>query len=182
MKRYIAAIFLLSLSLTVCGQEDNLHQIIRTVFYSPEVFDKVFIEYTGDKITFMEGYPEGMRGAFILPDTTMQNRIPDLLYLVGTSHGTEKYFMTITFLSHSSGKVFITSHIMDPAILLYVDFDRLSINGKKANVAFHTTSFPDSKGTKLNHFKIACDLVKRKKKWKVKQLHIDPIECCTPLW
>ena len=174
--------FLFILPLTGWGQEDDLRQIIRTVFYHPEVFDKIFVEYTGNKITFMEGYPIGMKGIFVLPDTTLQHRIPNLLDLIGISHGTEKYFMTITFLSHHRGNVYITSNIHDMAILLYVDFDRFSINGKKANVAFHTTSFPDSKGTKLNHFKIACDLVKRRKKWKVKQLHIDPIECCTPLW
>jgi hypothetical protein len=182
MNRCATLILLLALPLTVWAQEDNLRQVIRTVFYKPEVFDKIFFEYKGDSTTFMDGYPEGMRGAFVLPDTTLQKRIPNLLHLVGTSHGTEKYFMTITFLSHPSGKVFITSHIMDPAILRFVHFERISINKKTANVAFHTTSFPESRGTKLDHFKVVCDLEKRRKGWKVKALRIDRIECCTPLW
>lgn len=175
-------IFLVTLPLTVWAQEDNLRQVVRTVFYNPEVFNKIFIEYAGDKITFMEGYPAGMKGAFVLPDTTLQNGFPNLLDLVGTSHEAEKYFMTITFLSHPRGNVYITSNVHDMAILFYVDFENIYIKGKTANIAFHTTSFPESKGTKLNHFKIDCDLVKRGNGWKVKNLRIDPIECCTPLW
>jgi hypothetical protein len=166
----------------VSAQEDNFRQVIRTVFYNPKVFGKIFIEYSGDKMTFMEGYPVEMKGAFVLPDTTLQKRFPNLLDLVGTSHGTEKYFMTITFLSHSRGNVYITSNVHDMAILRYVDFDRVSINKKTAQVEFHTTSFPESRGTKLDHFKIVCELAKRRKGWKVKDLRIDPIECCTPLW
>jgi len=182
MNRFACLVFLLILPLRVWAQEDYLHQIVRTVFYNPSVSDKLFFDYTGDSITFMDGYPKGMRGAFILPDTTLQKQIPNLLHLIGTSHGTEKYFMTITFLSRSNEKVFITSHIMDPAILLYVDFDQISVSGKNAIVKFHTTSFPESKATKLNHFKVSCDLTKHRKGWKIRNLHVDPIDCCTPLW
>jgi len=181
MNKY-AVFILFMLPSMVLAQEDNLRQIIRTVFYNPDVFDKIFIEYTGNKTTFMEGYPEGMKGAFVLPDTTLQHRFPNLLDLVRISHGTEKYFMTITFLSNPYGNVYITANVHDMAILYYVDFEIINIKGKTANIEFHTTSFPESKGTKLNHFKVACDLIKRRKGWKVKNLHIDPIECCTPLW
>jgi hypothetical protein len=182
MTKRLGLIVLFILPSEVWAQEDNFRQIIRTVLYAPEVFNKVFFEYNGDSITFMEGASEKMLGAFIIPDTTMQKRIPNLLHIVGTSHGTEKYFMTITFLSHPNGKVFITSHVMDPAILIYIDLDQYSINGKKAGLEFHTTSFPESKAAKLDHFRVVCELIKRKRSWTIKSLVVKPIDCCTPLW
>ncbi|HEY5749167.1 MAG TPA: hypothetical protein VIU12_24025 [Chryseolinea sp.] len=135
MKKGVFVFIFLVQTSSLFGQENNLHQILRTILYQPEVFDKVFFEYRGSKITFMEGYEPGMHGAFILPDTTIQHEFPNVLDLVGTSHGTEKYFMTITFLSNPNGNVYITSHIADPGIRLYIDFDRISIDKEKAIVA-----------------------------------------------
>jgi hypothetical protein len=182
MVKFIGPILFLFCPLHVLGQEHDLRQVISTVFYNPKVFDKIFFEYKGDSITFMEGYPKGMKGAFMLPDSSLQKRIPDLLELVGTNHAREKYFMTMTFVLDSRGDIYITSNIMDMAILAFVNFDRISITQNHANIQFHTTSFPESPGTKENHYKVHCDLIKRKKGWKVSDLNVEPIECCTSLW
>ena len=121
------------------AQEDDLKLVITKTFYEAGLYEKIFFEYEGKEgITFLDGYKKGMRGAFIVPDTTLQQRIPNILHLVGTSHGTEKNFMTMTLISHPLGNIYVTSHIMDPAILLWVNFDKIVIRKRNAKLIFYT--------------------------------------------
>ena len=182
MNKLLLILLLFACPLRGSAQEDSLRQVVSTVFYNTEVFDKIFFEYRGDSITFMEGYPKGMKAAFVIPDINVQQRIPDLLDRVGTGHARERYFMTATFLLHPTGNIYITANVMDMAIPIFVHFDEILIKNRDARIQFHTTSFPESPGTKYNHYAIDCSLKRKRKRWKVKDLKIKPIECCTSLW
>lgn len=165
------------------AQEDNLRQIFRKTFYDMRIHNKIFFEYEGKEgITFMEQYKKGMKGAFMLPDTNIQRHYPNILELVGTSHATEKYFMTMTLISHPSGNVFVSSNVLDPAILLWVNFDKILIDNKKAILNFHTTSLRERESLKENYISVECELKKRKRGWIVTSIRVEPRLCCSSLW
>ena len=180
------AVFCITLAITgftLHAQEDDLRQILRKTFYDMRVHDKIFFEYKGKEgITFLEGYKSGMKGAFMLPDTNVQRQYPNILEAIGTSHGTEKYFMTITLLSHPSGNVYVSSHIMDPAIQIWVNFDRIFIADRTAVVIFHTTSWSEIASMKDKYVQVECDLRKKRAGWKIVKLEMNPRPCCSSLW
>lgn len=174
---------LITQSLQIHAQEDNLRQVIRKTFYDKRIYDKIFFEYESKGITtFMQGYKKGLKGAFVLPDTILQHQIPNLLEIVGTSHATEKYFMTMTLVSHPDGNVYVTSNIMDGGILLFVDFDRIILSKRTSLLAFHTTSWSEIPSMKENYVSVECELRRKRKGWKIKQLKIVPRPCCSKLW
>lgn len=182
MKKVIILFFFLCQFAICQAQEDDLRQILRVVFYHPEIFDKIFFQYSGTDITFLEGYKSGMKGAFVLPDTTLQSKFPNLLEIIGVSHSTEKYFLTITFLANRNGNTYITAHVMDPAISLYIDLDCIIIQKRKASVSFHTTSFSEISIMKERYIVVESELRKRRSGWRIGKMQISPIKCCTNLW
>jgi hypothetical protein len=182
MKRSFIIVCLCFTFFRVHAQEDDLRQVIRATFYHPEVLVKVFFEYKGTSTTFLQGYKKEMKGAFVLPDTTLQSKIPNLLELVGTAHARENYFMTITLISNPEGNVYISSNILDPAILLFVDFDKILIANKKASLEFHTTALHEKDSLKDKYVSVVCELRKRRKRWRVANIKIEPISCCSSLW
>jgi hypothetical protein len=177
MRRAIALVVVIFISFQLRAQEDDVRKIITSAFYNRQIYDRIFIEYEKKGITtFMDGYKQGLRGAFVLPDTTLQNKISNLLDLVGTSHANERLFMTMTLISHPMGNVYVTSNILDPGILLWVDFDYIIIKRKTANIGFYTTSLDELDSLKDKYIRVKCELKKRQGRWKVKHLKISPIK------
>lgn len=165
------------------AQEDDFRKVIASALYDQRISDKIFFEYREKGITtFMNGYEKGMKGVFILPDTNVQKHYPNILDLVGTSHATERYFMTMTLLSHPSGNIYVSSHIMDPAILIWVNFDQIFITKKNAILDFHTTSWSEITSMQDGFVTVECELKKRRGTWKIVSLKIEPKPCCSRLW
>jgi hypothetical protein len=176
-------ICILFLSYSLKAQEDNFRQVVRCVFYNKQVYDKIFFEYESQGITtFMEGYKKGLKGAFMLPDTNVQRQYPGILELVGTSHATEKYFMTMTLLSHPDGNVYASSNILDRGISIWIDFDRILLTKGKAILEFHTTSWSKISSMMDKYVSVECELKRKRRGWKIISLKITPQPCCTRLW
>jgi hypothetical protein len=163
------------------GQNENLVNVLKKVFYEKTIYDKIFFDYhpMGSMLYDLQ---DG-RYTFILPNRIFQKEYPEILDKLSASWATERKSFTLTFIKEPESTVFISNtFLFDQSKKLFVIFEEISISKGGAKLSFYTNSIVGTEELKDKYVRVEAFLKNRKGKWRIKELQIVSKLCCTDIY